>query len=83
RGYGPLMPCNHIQNITSLPDMMPRCLLRHPLFWSYLATQLPRIPFPMATNLHPSLANLDHLNAIINSAINAQYPNSTGWNGET
>ncbi|KAK0434844.1 hypothetical protein EV421DRAFT_1909145 [Armillaria borealis] len=64
-----------------LPDMTPRRLLRHPLFRAYLTTQLPNIPQPMATDLHPSLANLDHLDALINIAIKQEYPEGTGWDG--
>ncbi|KAK0437715.1 uncharacterized protein EV420DRAFT_1280541 [Desarmillaria tabescens] len=50
-----------------LPDITPRRLLQHPLFWSYLAVQIPDMPLPMATDLH--------------LAIVMQYPNGTGWNG--
>ncbi|PBK69410.1 hypothetical protein ARMSODRAFT_1018827 [Armillaria solidipes] len=64
-----------------LPDMTPRRLLRHPLFRSYLVAQLPHTPQPMATDLHPSLANLDHIDAIINNAISSQYTKGTGWEG--
>ncbi len=64
-----------------LPDMTPHRLLRHPLFRTYLTAQLPNIPHPMATDLHPSLANLDHLDAMINTAIKSEHPEGTGWNG--
>ncbi|PBK89492.1 hypothetical protein ARMGADRAFT_905044, partial [Armillaria gallica] len=82
QGYSPLVPCNHIQNANSdLPDMTPHWLLHHPLFHTYLAAQLPNIPYPMAMDLHLSLANLDHLDAIINTAIKLEHPEGTGWNG--
>lgn len=64
-----------------LPDMTPHQLLHHPLFHTYLTAQLPNIPHPMATDLHPSLANLDHLDAMINTAIKSEHPEGTGWNG--
>ncbi|PBK84530.1 hypothetical protein ARMGADRAFT_943245 [Armillaria gallica] len=64
-----------------LPDITPHRLLCHPLFCTYLTTQLPDIPQPMAMDLHPSLANLDHLDTLINIAIKQEHPEGTGWNG--
>ncbi len=64
-----------------LPDLTPRRLLRHPLFRTFLKKSLPDIPHPMATDLHPSLANLDHLASLINMAIKHQFPQGTGWEG--
>ncbi|PBK98504.1 hypothetical protein ARMGADRAFT_920768 [Armillaria gallica] len=64
-----------------LPDLTPRRLLCHPLFRSYLKKTLPSIYHPMATDLHPSLANLDHLAAFINAAVKHQFPAGTGWQG--
>ncbi|SJL06250.1 uncharacterized protein ARMOST_09586 [Armillaria ostoyae] len=64
-----------------LPDLTPRRLLRHPLFRSYLKKALPHISFPIGMDLHPSLANLDHLASIINHAVKNQYPEGTGWSG--
>ncbi len=64
-----------------LPDLTPRCLIHHALFQAFLKTSLPDIPYPMATDMHPSLANLDHLGSLINHAIKQQFPAGTGWQG--
>ncbi|KAK0464266.1 uncharacterized protein EV420DRAFT_1263295 [Desarmillaria tabescens] len=66
-----------------LPDLTPRCLLRHPLFRSFLRKSLPDFPHPMATDLHPSLANLDHLASLINTSVKRQFPEGTGLQGKT
>lgn len=65
-----------------LPDLTPCWLLRLPLLHSFLQISLPRIDNPMLTDLHPSLANLDHIKALIDQTAKSQYPKETGWDSK-
>ncbi len=65
-----------------LPDLTPRRLLRLPLLRSFLQISLPGIDNPMLTDLHPSLANLDHVKALVDQTAKSQYPKGTGWDGK-
>ncbi|KAF4567096.1 hypothetical protein EYR36_010712 [Pleurotus pulmonarius] len=65
-----------------LPDLTPRRFLRHPTTLAYLRQQLPDIANPMLMDLHPSLANRDHIRAYIKQVQETLYPGGTGWDGE-
>ncbi|KAK7061173.1 hypothetical protein R3P38DRAFT_2757690 [Favolaschia claudopus] len=64
-----------------LPDMTPRCLLRHPAVLAFLRDRLPDIRNPTLSDLHSSLANRSHLIAYIDQAKKIHFPKGTDWNG--
>ncbi|KAF9561878.1 hypothetical protein CPC08DRAFT_634812 [Agrocybe pediades] len=64
-----------------LPDMTPRRFLRHPLVQAYLKRTFPHLSTPMLLDLHPSLANREHLRVYINRAQRQFCPEGTGWEG--
>lgn len=65
-----------------LADLTPRRFLRHPIVKSYLHERLPKIQNPALCDLHPSLANREHLKAFISLAKEKSFPLGTGWDGE-
>lgn len=66
---------------TDLPDLTPRRFLRHPTLKAYLYQRLPGIHNPMISDIHPSLANRDHLRVYIDLVREEIYPKGTGWEG--
>lgn len=62
-------------------DLTLRRLLRHPVIKTYLKQELPHISDPMLLDLHPSLANREHLRVYIDTVKKDLYPNGTGWEG--
>ncbi|KAJ7122723.1 hypothetical protein C8R46DRAFT_1238174 [Mycena filopes] len=64
-----------------LPDLTPRRFLRHPTTDSFLRKRLPGVHNPTLLDLHPSLANRDHIRAYIVQAQNSIFPEGTGWEG--
>lgn len=74
--------CTILHSIQSdIPDLTPRQFLQHPMLNAYLKHQLPGINNPMLLDLHPSLANCDHLRWYIDSIKEKLYPQGTGWEG--
>ena len=65
-----------------LPDLTPRRFLRHPSVKIFLKQRLPKISNPMLLDLHPSLANRDHLRGYIKLVQDKIFPQGTGWDGE-
>ncbi|KAH7917224.1 hypothetical protein BV22DRAFT_1026787 [Leucogyrophana mollusca] len=65
-----------------LPDLTTRRFLRHPIIQSYLRHRLPALPYPAMSDLHPSLANKDHIQSYIQHAKGDCFPAGTGWEGE-
>ncbi|KAJ7590350.1 hypothetical protein C8J56DRAFT_1048512 [Mycena floridula] len=65
----------------ALSDLTPHRLLRSPASQLFLATQVPHIKEPTFIDLHPSLANFDHLGSYIHHAQEYMYPEGTGWKG--
>lgn len=65
-----------------LADLAPRRFLRHPSTKSYLTNRLPTVSNPMLSDLHPSLANRDHLRGYIAKVQSDQFPQGTGWGGK-
>ncbi|KAG6818895.1 hypothetical protein H0H93_000513 [Arthromyces matolae] len=71
-----------LKNIThDLPDLTPRRFLRHPVTTAYLRSRFPQQEMPTLVDLHPSLANRDHLRSYISKAQTACFPHGTGWEG--
>ncbi|KAJ7053684.1 hypothetical protein C8F01DRAFT_1031905 [Mycena amicta] len=66
--------------IDDMADMTPRRFLGHPIVRQFLAKRFPGVPHPTLSLLHASLANRDHLGAMIKYAKNIYYPFGTGWN---
>jgi hypothetical protein len=64
-----------------LPDLTPRRFLRHPIVCAYLRQSLPDILYPNLSDLHPSLANRQHIEAYIRQAKDEWFPHGTGWEG--
>lgn len=64
-----------------LPDLTPRRFLRHPAVNTFLRRRLPDVPNPTLLDLHPSLANRDHIRAYILQAQANVFPEGTGWEG--
>lgn len=64
-----------------LLDLTPRRLMRHKAATAFLRAQLPDIPNPLFMDLHPSLANLDHLNTMILHKQKLAFPCGTDWAG--
>ncbi|KAL0955284.1 hypothetical protein HGRIS_004174 [Hohenbuehelia grisea] len=65
-----------------LPDLTPRRFLRHPTTMAFLANRFPGVQSPMLSDIHPSLANRDHLRAYIQHVQGILYPEGTGWEAE-
>lgn len=65
----------------ALPDLTPRHFLRHPILQLFLKDRLPELSNPMLLDLHPSLANRDHLRHYINEVRDQFFPSGTGWEG--
>lgn len=65
-----------------LPDLTPRRFLRHPTTHAFLRKRLPDIPNPTLLDLHPSLANRDHICSYILQAQQDGFPEGTGWEGQ-
>lgn len=65
-----------------LPDLTPRRFIRHPTVCAYVRNRLPHMHNPMLSDLHPSLANQDHLRAYIRQAQSKCLPCGTDWEGE-
>lgn len=66
-----------------LADLTPRRFIRHAVTKEFLKRSLPHLTVPTLVDLHPSLANLDHLNAFIKQAQKIHHPEGTGWRGES
>lgn len=66
---------------SDLPDLTPRRFLRHSSTQSFLKTMLPHHSCPTLLNLHPSLANKDHLRTFILKSQEVHFPEGTGWEG--
>lgn len=64
-----------------LPDLTPRRFMRHPTVQVFLRKLLPDITNPTLSDLHPSLANRDHLRSYITKVQETLFPEGTGWNG--
>ncbi|KAJ2911744.1 hypothetical protein MD484_g8674, partial [Candolleomyces efflorescens] len=64
-----------------IPDMTPRRFIRNPSVHSFLRNRLPSIQDPLLSDLHPSLANRDHLKNYITQVKAEFFPNGTGWKG--
>lgn len=64
-----------------LPDLTPRRLIRHPATIAFLRQRLPHIHNPTLSDLHPSLANRDHIRTYILKAQEDIFPAGTGWKG--
>lgn len=72
-----------LESIASdLPDLTPRRFLRHPSTQSFLKNMFPKHPCPTLIDLHPSLANKDHLRVFILKAQAIHFPDGTGWEGK-
>lgn len=66
-----------------VPDLTPRRFLRHPVTQSFLKKRLGDISNPMLADLHPSLANRDHLRSYISTVQDEMFPAGTGWEGKS
>lgn len=64
-----------------IPDLTTRRFLRHPTTVAFLKKRVPDIQEPMLSDLHPSLANRDHVKAFIQKIQDEMYPHGTGWDG--
>ncbi|KAK0449904.1 hypothetical protein EV421DRAFT_1704284 [Armillaria borealis] len=62
-----------------LPDITPRHFMRHSILRAFLRNEFPHLQEPMLTDMHPSLANLDHLGSIISAIAKKEFPSGTGW----
>lgn len=67
--------------LSNLPNLTAHCLLGNKAAKLFLKTELLLISNPTFFDLHPSLANLDHLQVYINKAICSIHPHGTGWEG--
>lgn len=64
-----------------LPGLTTRRFLRHPTTVSFLKRRLPDINNPTLSDLHPSLANREHVRTFIQQIQDEKYPQGTGWEG--
>ncbi|KAJ7192674.1 hypothetical protein GGX14DRAFT_546454 [Mycena pura] len=64
-----------------VPDLTTRRFLRHPSTLAFLRDRLPDIENPTLLDLHPSLANRDHVRAYILQVQKEMFPRGTGWDG--
>ncbi|KAK0473619.1 hypothetical protein IW261DRAFT_1423535 [Armillaria novae-zelandiae] len=82
QGYGPLMSCTTVHNISSVKV---NCDSQH--FQKRMGIELqvkelcPAVEEPTVAHLHPSLANLDHIALYIHTEIKVTLPHGTGWDG--
>ncbi|KAF8200102.1 hypothetical protein BJ912DRAFT_898089 [Pholiota molesta] len=67
--------------VSDLPDLTPRRFLQHPSTQSFLKNMFPKKSCPTLIDLHPSLANKDHLRVYILKAQATHFPEGTGWEG--
>lgn len=74
--------CNLLESLQhDLPDLTARRFLRHPAVYTFLRQRLPAVITPTLSDLHPSLANRDHLRAFIMKTRESVFPAGTGWEG--
>ncbi|KAF6748810.1 hypothetical protein DFP72DRAFT_819855 [Ephemerocybe angulata] len=64
-----------------LADLTPRRLIRHPVTLAYLKQKFPKSDVPLLSDIHPSLANRDHLRIYIDPARERKFPFGTGFAG--
>ena len=70
-----------LKTLSELPNLTARCLIHHPAVQVWLKQQKPELPHPVFVDLHPSLGNMDHLNAYLLQAQASLYPKGTDWAG--
>ncbi|KAK1230498.1 hypothetical protein PQX77_006426 [Marasmius sp. AFHP31] len=68
-------------NLDDLANLTTRRLIRSDSAKIFLQSQLPFLQNPTFIDLHSSLNNRDHLQAMINRAQSQCYPDGTGWKG--
>ncbi len=64
-----------------LPNITPRCFMCHSILRAFLWNEFPHLQEPMLIDMHPSLANLNHLGTIISAIAKKEFPSGTGWSG--
>ncbi|KAK7053091.1 hypothetical protein VNI00_004412 [Paramarasmius palmivorus] len=69
------------KTLDDLPNLTARRLIRSDSAKVFLQKELPLLNHPTFIDLHCSLNNRDHLQAIINYAQNTVYPQGTAWQG--
>nr|GAT44274.1 predicted protein [Mycena chlorophos] len=62
-----------------LADLTPRRFIRHPITVAFLSRRYPEIKSPNLSAFHPSLANRDHIGAMIKYVQDQHFPLGTGW----
>ncbi|KAF9026394.1 hypothetical protein BDZ89DRAFT_1134819 [Hymenopellis radicata] len=64
-----------------LADLTPRRFLRHAITRTYICSKLPNMRHATLGDVHPSLANREHLAMYICQAKARIYPQGSGWQG--
>ncbi|KAF6760962.1 hypothetical protein DFP72DRAFT_804707 [Ephemerocybe angulata] len=67
--------------IEDIFDMTTRRFNRHPVVLAFLRNKFPDSSSPSLLDLHPSLANQDHIRNWIDQVIQECFPHGTGWKG--
>ncbi|KIJ33839.1 hypothetical protein M422DRAFT_182788 [Sphaerobolus stellatus SS14] len=64
-----------------IADATPRRMMRHPAVYTRIRELCPDMENPTLIDIHPSLANKDHLRVYVNQIKSDIYPEGTDWNG--
>ncbi|KAL0057790.1 hypothetical protein AAF712_015556 [Marasmius tenuissimus] len=70
-----------LDKLDDLANLTTRRLIRSDAAKVFLQAQLPLLSEPTFIDLHCSLNNRDHLQAMINHAQSQRFPDGTGWQG--
>ncbi|KAF6753487.1 hypothetical protein DFP72DRAFT_814134 [Ephemerocybe angulata] len=62
-------------------DLTTRRFNRHPVVLAFLRERFPSNPTASLLDLHPSLANQDHIRNWIDQVVKESFPNGTDWDG--
>ncbi|KIJ53133.1 hypothetical protein M422DRAFT_42920 [Sphaerobolus stellatus SS14] len=64
-----------------IADVTPRRMMQHPAVYTRIRELCPDMENPTLIDIHPSLANKDHLRVYVNQIKSDIYPEGTDWNG--